>query len=102
MTNKTRKSHPEEFKLAAVKLVQEGKQTVPQAAKDLGIAKSMLYKWVAQYGETDSINNKNNKLLEENKRLRHELGELKKKLAVTEEHREILKKAMAYFAAQTL
>ncbi len=37
MTNKTRKTYTEEFKSAAVNLVFEGKQSVPEASKSLGI-----------------------------------------------------------------
>ena len=102
MTKKIRKIYSQEFKGAAVKLVLEGKQTVPEAAKSLGIGESTLYKWVEQAKPDDEKDNRNIKLLDENKRLRTELTEVKKKLALTEEHREILKKAAGYFAAQTL
>jgi transposase len=102
MTNKIRKIYSQEFKAAAVKLVLEGEQSVPEVAKNLGIGESSLYKWVEQAKPDIEKDSKNIKLLDENKRLRTELTELKKKLALTEEHREILKKAAAYFAAQTL
>ena len=45
---------------------------------------------------------KSTKVNDEPTRLRSEVVELKKKLALAEAHREILKKAAAYFAAQTL
>ncbi len=102
MTNKIRKIYTPEYKAAAVKLVLDGKQTVPEAAKSLGLGKSTLYKWVEKPKPANEKDSKNIKLLDENKRLRTELTEVKKKLALTEEHREILKKAAAYFAAQTL
>ena len=102
MTKKIRNIYNQEFKASAVKLVLEGKQTVPEAAKSLGIGESTLYKWVEQAKPDDEKDNRNIKLLDENKRLRTELTEVKKKLALTEEHREILKKAAGYFAAQTL
>ena len=102
MTKKIRKIYSQEFKGAAVKLVLEGKQTVPESAKSLGLGKSTLYKWVEKTKPANEKDSKNIKLLDENKRLRTELTEVKKKLALTEEHREILKKAAAYFAAQTL
>jgi transposase len=102
MTKKMRKIYSQEFKASAVKLVLEGKQTVPEAAESLGVGESTLYKWIEQSKPDDEKESKNIKLLDENKRLRTELNEVKKKLALTEEHREILKKAAAYFAAQTL
>jgi transposase len=95
----SRKKYTEDYKIAAVKLYQEGKQTAAEIAKDLGIAESLLYAWIKKYGTKDS---KSNPFQEENKRLKAELAEVRKKLALAEEHREILKKAAAYFAVQTL
>ncbi len=102
MTNKTRKTYTKEFKAAAVKLVAEGKQSAPEASRSLGIGESTLYKWIDQLkpmGEKDSKSIKVNDGLI---RLRGEVVELKKKLALAEAHCEILKNAAAYFAAQTL
>jgi len=97
----SRKKHAEEFKISAVKMYEKGEQTAPEIARNLGIAVSLLYKWIKMYGSVDS-KVKNQELAAENKRLRSEIGELKKELAITREHREILKKAAAYFAVQTL
>ncbi len=80
MTNKTRKIYTEEFKAATVKLIIEGKQSIPEAAKSLGIGKSTLYKWIEQLSLGDNKDSKNNKLKDESKRLRSEVVELKKKL----------------------
>jgi transposase len=102
VTNKTRKTYTDEFKAAAVKLVVEGKQSAPEASKSLGIGESTLYKWIERLNPGDGKDGSNIKLNDELKRLRSEVIELKKKLALAEEHREILKKAAAYFAAQTL
>ena len=44
MTIKTRKIYTKEFKVAAVKLVTEGKQSTPEASKSLDIGESTLYK----------------------------------------------------------
>ena len=44
-----RRSFSREFKLEAVKLVKERGVTVTQAAKDLGIAQSVLGRWVRQF-----------------------------------------------------
>ena len=77
MANK-KKIYTAEFKQAAVKLVVESKQSVPQAAKDLGIGESTLYKWVEQSQSNEEKEGKNSKLTEELKRLRSEVSELKK------------------------
>ncbi len=90
MTNKTRKIYTGEFKAAAVKLVAEGKQSAPEASKSLGIGESALYKWIDQLKPSDQKDSKSIKVNDELQRLRSEVIELKKKLALAEEHREIL------------
>ena len=42
---RTYKQYPKEFKEEAVALVREQGYSVPEAAKSLGIATNMLYKW---------------------------------------------------------
>jgi transposase len=98
MTSKTTKTYTEKFKAAAVKLVAEGKQSAPEASRSLGIGESTLYKWIDQHKPSDEKDSKSIKVNDELIWLRTEVVELKKKLALTEEHREFLKKA-AYFAA---
>jgi transposase len=93
MTIKTRKTYTEEFKSAAVKLVTEGKQSAPDASKSLSIGESTLYKWIDQLKPSDQKDSKSIKSNDELKRLRSQVIELKKKLALAEAHREILKKA---------
>ena len=58
----------------------------------------MLYKWIRQYKGIDS-QGKTNASQEEIKRLKNEIQALKKQLATSEQYREILKKAAAYFMA---
>jgi transposase-like protein len=81
-------------------VLEEGK-TPPEVAQNLGIPVSLLYKWIRKHKGVDS-KGKINDFQEENKRLKHENQELKKQLATSEMYREILKKAAAYFVAQTL
>ena len=45
---KTQKSHPKKFKEEAVALVTEQGYSVPEAAKSLGIAVSLLHTWKAK------------------------------------------------------
>ncbi|NOT86303.1 MAG: transposase [Methylococcaceae bacterium] len=79
-------TYTEEFKAAAA----EGKQSAPEASKNLGIGKSTLCKWIDQLKTSDQKDSKSIKMDDELKRLRSEVIELKKKLALAEEHREIL------------
>lgn len=66
---------------------------VPQVAKDLGIAQSMLYGWQAKSRQTGQS-------LEDQKLQQAELARLKRENARLEEEVAFLKKAAAYFAKQ--
>jgi transposase len=96
-----RNKYSEEYKTSAVKMVlEEGKMPV-EVAHNLGKPVGLLYKWIRKYKGIDS-KGKTNDFQEEIKKLKIENQELKKQLATSEQYREILKKAAAYFAAQTL
>jgi transposase-like protein len=66
---------------------------VPQAAKDLGIAQSMLYGWQSKSRQTGQS-------VEDQKLQQAELARLKRDNARLEEEVAFLKKAVAYFAKQ--
>jgi len=66
---------------------------VPQVAKDLGIAPSMLYGWQAKNRQTGQS-------FEDQKLQQAELARLKRENARLEEEVAFLKKAAAYFAKQ--
>jgi len=94
-----RKRHGREFKLEAVKLVRERGVTAAQAARDLGIHPNLLRNWVKaleadpQYAFPGQGQMKPEQM--EIERLRREVTRLKAE-------RDILKKAAAYFAKDTL
>ncbi len=93
-----RRRFSEEFKHDAVRLVVEEEYTFKAAAKAVGISEKSLRDWHKRLapphrpcGEDATID----ELREENKRLR-------KQLKRAELEREILKKATAYFAKESL
>jgi transposase len=96
-----RNKYTEEYKTSAAKMVLEEGKAPTEVAQNLGIPVSLLYKWIRKHKGVDS-KGKTSDLQEENKRLKTEIQELKKQLSTSEMYREILKKAAAYFAAQTL
>lgn len=96
-----RNQYSEEYKTSAVKMVLEEGKTPVEVARNLGISTGLLYKWIRKHKKIDS-KGKTNDFQEEIKQLKLENQELKKQLATSEQYREILKKAAAYFAAQTL
>ena len=93
-----RRRYDEEFKRNAVELTYNSGKTVSQVARDLGIDITMLGRWrreQARYGDRAfpgvGKQRRGTDLEEENRRL-------KKELAIAQEERDILKKAMAIFS----
>lgn len=94
------KQYSPEFKAEAVKLVLEENLSMSQVSRDLKVALQTLSTWVARAREGKLAGTARHSpdiavLEAENKRLR-------KALAVAEMEREILKKAAAYFAKDTV
>ena len=85
-TTRVRRTFTPQFKRDAVKLVNEGK-SVTEVARNLGVARSLLQRWRDQaVGEgVDAME------ADEVRRLRNQLRDVV-------EERDILKKALAYFA----
>ena len=92
--SKRRKFTPE-FKAEAVKFVLDQGLTRSQAARDLGIAESALCRWVQAQVESSKSGSLGDGDRAELKRLRRENATLRKE-------REVLKKAAAFFAKETL
>jgi len=89
-----------EFREEAVKLVVEEKVSCREAAQRLSLAPSTLAYWVKAYksGKLGEIG-KAQKVLTE---VEMELTQTKKELAEVKMERDILKKAAAYFARESL
>lgn len=87
-----------EFKREAVGLVIEGKLSVAEVARQLGVGANLLRKWrraLEADGKQGSLEKKGQTALEEeNRRLRAENERLRME-------REILKKATAFFAKES-
>jgi len=87
--------YTKEFKLQAVELLKTSGKGVEQVAKELGIAKSCLYRWQGQPAATEGGRRiRAISLEEENRELRRENARLKME-------QEFLKKAAAFFAKQS-
>lgn len=82
------------FKEEAVKLVREGGRSAGKAAKELGISESALRRWIdasdVEPGTTAGLT-----MAEKG-----EIRELKREVAVLRRERDILKKAVSFFAKE--
>lgn len=98
MAAKKRKSYSAEFKADAVRLVEGEKRSAASVARSLGISESMLNRWrqaLAEGAETPFPGRGRQSGAEA------EISLLKRKLARAQQERDILKKALAYFASES-
>ena len=92
------KTYPKEFKLEAIRLMEESERPASEIAMTLGIRRNQLYKWKEQMNKKGDVpsakkgrpkkedQSETAKLRQENKRLKEE--------------NEILKKAAVFFAKE--
>lgn len=93
-----RKKYSKEFKLDAISLVSEQGYSKADAARNLAVNPSLLGKWIKEAYKEDGLAFRGNGILTpeqlENRQIREENRKLKME-------REILKKAMVFFAKET-
>ena len=89
-----------EFRQEAVKLVTEEKLSLPEAGRRLSLAPSTLAYWVkaCKEGKLGEVGKAQKPLTE----VEMELARTKKELVEVKMERDILKKAAAYFARESL
>ena len=92
-----RRSFTTEFKHEAVKLVVERGMTVSQAARDLGLHVNVLRTWVrdAKANGKQAFPGRGKQRPDD-----AEVSRLRRELAKVQTERDILKKAIAYFAKE--
>ena len=94
-----RRKFTREFKIEAVKLIQERGVTVAQAARDWGVHGTVLRRWV-QESAADAAQAFPG--LGQMKPEQGELARLRREVIKLKAERDILKKAAAYFAKESL
>jgi transposase len=92
-----RRSFTREFKLEAVKLVRDRGVKLNQAAQDLGLHPNVLRKWVkdAEANPEQAFPGRGKQRADD-----AEVARLRRELAKTKAERDILKKAIAFFAKE--
>lgn len=84
----TRKTYTREFKEQAVQLSYSNGKPVAQTASDLGLPPNMLHRWRREARQAGH-----------GKARDEEMAELKRRLKQADLERDILKKAVSFFAA---
>jgi transposase len=91
-----RRSFTPEFKAEVIALVHHGDKTVGTVARELDLTETAVRAWVKQ-AELDAGKRSDGLTTAE----RAELAQLRKELRETREERDILKRAVAFFARET-
>jgi transposase len=92
--------YTKEFREEAVKMVLDGGISLPEAARRLSLPLSTLGNWVKAHrsGKLGDIGKTQRPLTD----IEMELARVKKELVETRMERDLLKKAAAYFAKESL
>lgn len=95
----TRRKFSREFKLEAVKLITQRGVAVAQASKDLDVHENVLRKWIRELREQpqEAFPGNGKEMAQE-----AEVVRLRKEVAKLRVECDILKKAAAYFAKESM
>jgi transposase len=91
-----RRSFTSEFKAEVVELVRQPGQTAGSVARELGLTETAVRAWVKQ-ADIDAGRRRDGLTSEQ----RSEMAQLRKELREAREERDILKRAVAFFARET-
>lgn len=99
--NTKKETYTKEFKAEAVKLVLEQGLSIEEATRRLDLAKSTFGRWVRE-ARVGSVKRDTEVGAQSAADLANENKQLRKELAEARMERDILKKAAAYFAKESL
>ena len=97
-SRKPYKTFPKEFKLEALRLMEETDRPASEIAMQLGIRRNQLYKWKEQMAKKGEV--ASSKRGRPRKKDQSELATLRQELKRVKEENEILKKAAVFFAKE--
>lgn len=92
--------YPKEFRRDVIAAARQGDRTIPQVARSFGISESCLHRWLRIAEREEGGGNETSPATSQD--LAAENRELRKKTARLEQENEILRRATAYFARDTL
>ena len=97
MSKKKYRTYTKEFKLEALELLKSSGKSAAQIERDLGVTTGMLLKWRDRY-QVKHGNGRAELTPSDLEAAQAEIRRLRRKLAVTEQERDILKKAVSIFS----
>lgn len=98
--SRKRRQFTREFKIEAVRLVEESGKALTQVARELGVRPDLLYSWrrrLAKGAKAEEMFPGNGAMAPEAEEIRR----LRRRLEQVEQERDFLKKAAAYFAQES-
>jgi len=97
MVQKRRKYDPE-FKREAVRLAEGSEKSASEVARDLGVHPNLIYKWrkALHEGGQEAFPGQGNLTASD-----EEMRRLKRELEIVRQERDILKKALVFFAEES-
>ena len=95
---RTHRPYPPEIRAEAVRLARGSDRSIPALAADLGVSSEALRHWLRQ-ADADAGRGQPGALTTDE---REELRRLRREVRVLQQEREILRKAAASFAKETL
>ena len=98
MSKKKRRKHSDEFKREAVRLAKTSGKPLTQIARELDISDSLLHDWIRKADEAEQQGLTVDEIRAEQK----QLAEQRREIARLKQENELLKKAAAYFAKESI
>jgi transposase len=89
--------YPKEFRRDVIAVARKGDQTIAQIARDFGVSESCIARWLKVADREDGLAGRSSTGESES-----ELRELRKRNKQLEQENEVLRRATAYFARDTL
>lgn len=95
---RVRRKHSREFKLEAIRALRSGQHTTSELARRLGVTEAHLRDWSKEYEKyrEEAFPGQGRRSGQAG-----EIARLKRELEQVKEERDILKKAMAFFARES-